>query len=205
MRSTPAKRESGSAIIRSFAYKSFSIMTLGVERLKRFAAALVAILCTSLILISCGGYGSNSTSGQTSNPKFRAFVSQDIATAILSPGLIIIDAQKDQRAAAAPVGGAGGFEPAMMVISNDHKLTVSVSSSATSLQVVDNAKQTQTGVVTLPGTTESVLISGDNATGYAAVPTAPVPGGGSAGGIAIANLTQGGAPNILPIPGAHYL
>ena len=180
-------------------------MTLGVERLKRFAAALVAILCTSLILISCGGYGSNSTSGQTSNPKFRAFVSQDIATAILSPGLIIIDAQKDQRAAAAPVGGAGGFEPAMMVISNDHKLTVSVSSSATSLQVVDNAKQTQTGVVTLPGTTESVLISGDNATGYAAVPTAPVPGGGSAGGIAIANLTQGGAPNILPIPGAHYL
>jgi hypothetical protein len=93
----------------------------------------------------------------------------------------------------------------MMEISNDRKITVAISSALTSVQIVDNIKEAATGTIPLPGATESVVISPDNATGYAAVPTAPVPGGGSTGGIAILNLTLGGTRSILPIPGVHFL
>jgi hypothetical protein len=103
-----------------------------------------------------------------------------------------------------------------MVVSNDRKITISLSNSFTSIQVVDNTQQAQgnAGVISLPGPTESVLISPDNATGYAAVPTAPVPGGGAScssppcpgvGGIALLNLASGGTPTILPVPGAQFL
>jgi hypothetical protein len=94
-----------------------------------------------------------------------------------------------------------------MVVSNDRKITVALSNTNNSLEVMDNLKEalSSAGIITLPGTTESFVISVDNSTAYVAVPTAPVPGGGSSGGIALANLTTGGTPTILPIPGAQYL
>ncbi|MGC2194798.1 MAG: hypothetical protein WA628_08980 [Terriglobales bacterium] len=176
--------------------------------MKRSALALVVVILISVALISCGGYGSSSSpssGGKTTKLKFRALVSQDVSNA-LGAGLIIIDAQKDLRAFAAPVG-TQGFLPTMMVVSNDRKLTVAVGSTGTSLQVVNNLTEAATGTVNLPqpGTTESVVISVDNATVYAAVPNAAVPGGASAGAIAIINLNLGGLPAMLPVPNVHYL
>jgi hypothetical protein len=179
-------------------------MLLGVARLKRSVTVLVAIILTSLALISCGSSGSPSSTAKTSGLKSRVLVSQDV-TSLASPGLIIIDALKDLRANVAPIGGT--FLPAMMVVSNDRKLTVAVSSTGTSLQVVNNLTEAVTGTVTLPqpGSTESLVISADNATGYAAIPQAPVPGGGTTGAIALINLTAGGTTATLPVPGVHYL
>ena len=199
--------EFGSAIIRSFAYKSLFIMLLGVARLKRLGVGLLTVLLTSMVLVSCGGYGGTTQTASTAQLKFRALVSQDIST-VLGAGLIVIDAKDDLRANQAPIGSStSGFQPTTMVVSNDRKITLSLSNTFNSVQVVDNVKQTQSaaGVISLPGTTESMLISPDNATGYAAVPTAPVPGGGSSGGVALLNLAAGGTPAILPVPGAQFL
>jgi hypothetical protein len=180
-------------------------MLLGVARLKRSVTVLVAIILTSLALISCGSSGSTSSTGKTSGLKFRVLVSQDV-TSIAAPGLIIIDALKDLRANIAPIGGSS-FLPAMMVVSNDRKLTVAVSSVGASLQVVNNLTEAVTGTVNLPqpGSTESLVISVDNATAYVAIPQAPVAGGGTTGVIALINLTGGGATVTLPVPGVHYL
>jgi hypothetical protein len=179
-------------------------MLLGVARLKRSVTVLVAIILTSLALISCGGGGSSSSTGKTSGLKFRVLVSQDVSS-LASPGLIIIDALKDLRANVAPIGGT--FQPAMMVLSSDRKLTVAVGSTGTTLEVVNNQTEAATVTVNLPqpGSIESLVISADNATGYAAIPQAPVPGGGSTGAMALINLNAGGTSALLPVPGVHYL
>jgi hypothetical protein len=183
-------------------------MLLGVARLKRSVIVLlVLIILISVGLISCGGYGSSSTpasAGSNSKLKFRALVSQDVSGSV-SPGLIIIDALKDLRANVGAIGSPA-FLPAMMVLSNDRKITLVVSSDNKSLEVMDNLKEAiSVSVIPLPGTTESVVISVDNATGYAAIPNAPVPGGGSTGAIAIVGLSAGGSSATLPVPGVHYI
>lgn len=181
-------------------------MLLGVACLKKPVLVLVACALLGLVL-SCGYGGNNSskTTGGTTGLKFRAVVSQDVQGVIFA-GLIVIDAHKDRRAPVAPIGG-GSFSPGMLVESNDHKFTLAVSSTFDSIEVIDNVKEAASVTnLALPGATESVVISVDNTTAYAAVPTAPVPGGGTAGGIAIANLVTGtNTTSTLPVPGVHYL
>ena len=146
---------------------------------------LVLVACALLgLVLSCGYGGNNSskTTGGTTGLKFRAVVSQDVQGVIFA-GLIVIDAHKDRRAPVAPIGG-GSFSPGMLVESNDHKFTLAVSSTFDSIEVIDNVKEAASVTnLALPGATESVVISVDNTTAYAAVPTAPVPGGGRPGAL----------------------
>jgi len=178
-----------------------------VACLKKNVLVLVVCALTGLTL-SCGGYnnGSSSTTGGTSGLKFRALLSQDVQD--FSAGLIIIDANKDRRALVPTIGGSGGNSgllPAMMVESNDRKLTLAIGSSGSSFSVMDNVKEAMSVInVALPGASESAVISVDNTKAYFAVPTAPVPGGGTAGGIFISSLTAANT-STLPIPAAHYL
>ena len=183
-------------------------MLLGVPRLKRASIVVAGVLLTSLVFVSCGGYNnpsssSSSSSGSTSGLKFRVLVSQDVSTTVLQAGLILIDANKDRQAKLISVSS---FSPGRMVLSNNRQLTLAVSSSGTSVEVVNNTTEAVTGSITLsaPGSTESVVISVDASTGYAAVPAAPIPLG-APGGIVVLNLTSGGTSGTVPIPGAHYV
>jgi len=172
--------------------------------LNRAAFAVVILAAGSLLLVSCGK-SSTATGPSTSGLKFRALVSQDVSSLASTPGLIVIDAQNDVRANRAPIGGSGLFLPGQMVVSNDRKITVTISDTNDSVSVVDNTKESASGTTNLPGTTESLVIAPDNTIAYAAMPNAPVPGGASAGAIALVNLTTAGTPATLPIPGVHYL
>jgi len=173
--------------------------------LKRAAFVFLILILASLGLVSCSS-NSASTGTTTSGLKHRVLVSQDVSSALTSAGLIILDAENDVRSTRPPIVGGALFQPGAMVISNDRKLTVAISDNNEAVEVVDNTKEVASGVTDLPGTTESLVISPDNTIGYAAMPNAPVAGGGSAGGIALINLiTTGTPPPTLPIPGARYL
>jgi hypothetical protein len=190
-------------------------MLLGVACLNRCLLVLAVIILASLALISCGYGSSNSPSSSSSTStsatpkpsglKFRAVVSQDVQSTTATPGFILIDALKDVRANVGLIGS--NFPPATMFLSSDRKITVVVSIDQNRLEVLNNNTEATSGIgaVQLPGNTESVVVSADNATAYAAVPNAAVAGGGSVGAIAIVNLNTGGAPSTLPVPGVHYL
>jgi len=203
-----AGAERGSVIIRGFAHKSLSIMLLGVPRLKRAVLVLVVVLLAGLTFVSCGK-STTPTSGQTSGLKFRALVSQDVtsATGTVAAGILIIDASRDLQAARVSPGGIGSsFQPAMMVESNNRQTTVAVSSDGKSLQVINNSTESVSGTITLPGVTQSVVISVDGSTAYAAVSNAQIPQGLPGGIVAIA--LGGTTPAItatVPVPGAQYV
>jgi hypothetical protein len=183
-------------------------MLLGVARLKRAVSVLPVVVLASLALLSCSS-SSNNQGATTSGLKFRAFVSQDVSTNTATPAVIIIDAKKDLQAARVSSGGTGGllggsFLPAMLIESNNRQTTLAVSSSGTQVQVISNSSEAATGTVTLPGITESVVISVDGTTAYAAVPTAQIPQG-TPGALVAISLTTGQVSATVPIPGAHYV
>ncbi|HEY7353469.1 MAG TPA: hypothetical protein VH596_11945 [Terriglobales bacterium] len=178
--------------------------------MKRTLSALFVSILFVVCLVSCGG-NSNSTQN-TSGLKFRVFVSNPVIpsfTGSISPGLNIIDATKDVASffnvsLLGTVSNAG-----MMVESPKRDVTVvfspTTNSSATNqLGIVDNAKESGTGSVTLPGPTESMFVWGDNTTLYAAVPTAETTGQ-AAGAVVQVNISTRAITASIPIAGAHYL
>ena len=178
-------------------------MLLGVARLSRIKL-LFCVLSITALLVSCGSSSSNNST-HTSGLKFRVLVSQDIASNLTSPGLIIINALKDVRAVIAPLAPSGSFFPGNMYLADDRSTTLAVSNINNTLGVFNNKTEASVGTAILPGPSDSVVLSPDASTGYAAVATAPVPGF-SPGGLIVVALT--GTPGItatVPIPSVRYL
>lgn len=144
-------------------------------------------------MLSCGG---SSTSSSTPTVASRAFVSNSIA------GLAVIDADKDVRV---PPGAiAAGNSPGMMVVTPNRALTLVFSRSGNSLALVSNSQESTTASVTLPGPTESIVVSPDSQTAYVAVPTAPMVGL-QPGAIELINLSTGQITAEVSVPSVHFL
>src|SRR5262249_12167556 len=155
----------------------------GVPGLKRALVLLAGILPASLLMLSCGS--NSSTTGGGSGLKSRAFVSQDVSSGGIIASVQIIDAAKDVQALAAPI--SAGAAPGLMVETPNLAQTLVFSKPDTALTFISNTAESASGRVTLPGITESIVVSPDSATAYAAVPTATVIGH-SPGAIEVINI-----------------
>lgn len=197
-----------SAIIPFLASKSLSLILFGVPGLKKTLISLAVLVAASVTLVACGGgYGNSSSGGQNgSKLKFRAFVSNP-----LSPGgsvLNIVDAAQDVLSASSVSlsGAQGGF----MVVSPNLRFTLAVSPQG-SITVIDNTTEAAAnngtatvGPINLPAATESVVITQDTTTAYAALPNAEVLGQ-PRGVVVKMSLTNGSVQATVPVPAAHFL
>jgi hypothetical protein len=181
-------------------------MLLGALRLNRVGVVLVVLLLTGFGLVSCGGK-SNASPSASSGLKFRAFVSQDVTlSSLLSPGLLVIDATKDLRASLISGGLGASFFPGKMFLSSNRGTTLAINSVGTAITIVNNRTETVTSTINLPapGATESLAISVEGNTAYAAVPNLSIPVG-PPGGIEVLTLSgsSAGISGTVPIPSAH--
>jgi hypothetical protein len=179
--------------------------------LKRSFSFFVSIvLCTGLI--SCGGYNNNNNNrNNRSGLTFRAFISNPVnpsSTGGGFPGLDIIDAKKDmlspfEVSLSGTVASAG-----MMVESPKRDRTVIYSagtaSSNSTLGIVDNATESSTSSVALPGPTESMFVASDSNTLFAAVPSAPITGQ-SPGAVVQVSLPNSAVTATIPVAGARFV
>jgi hypothetical protein len=175
---------------------------VGVLDLKRVPILLLFLLPASLICVSCGGSSSGGGS-TTSGLKYRVFISDSVNPA----GVYIVNAQDDERGRVAPI--SAGNTPGMMVLSPNKAQTVVFSgngleSSDNTLNLINNAAEQNAAHVTLPGMTESFVISPDSSTAYVALPTAPVVGE-SPGLLAVISLSSGSFTGQASVPSLHYL
>lgn len=168
------------------------------------------VLCTGLI--SCGGYNNNNNRNNRSGLTFRAFISNPVNPSSSGggfPGLDIMDANKDmlspfEVSLSGTIASAG-----MMVESPKRDRTVVYSATGTdssnsTLGIVDNATESATSSVALPGPTESMFVASDNTTLYAAVPSAPITGV-SPGAVVQVSLASAAVTASIPVPGARFL
>ena len=178
---------------------------VGVPGLKKALILLLFLLPASLILLSCGGY--SSPSGGGSGIKYRAFITNNVSAGTGLAGVYVVDAAKDVRGAFSPI--SAGNTPGMMVLTPNRTLTLVFSGNGTQFSdnqftIISNASEAAAGHVTLPGVTESFVVSPDSSAVYVAVPTAPVIGQ-SPGIVEAISLGSGTVTGQVNVPSAHFL
>jgi hypothetical protein len=193
-------------------------MFLGAPRLRQPTLAILVLAAASAMLVSCGN-NNNFTSPIGTQPeanpatiRVHVFVSNPLFSTGSSavPVLNVVDGQLDLISPNVVSMGATSPTPGPMVLYPNKKFTLVFSASNNSVSVVNNVSQSlaqSTGNAesfTLPGFTESIVISPNNGTGFAAVATGPVTGQ-SQGVVTVVDLSTVTISATIPIPGAHYL
>jgi hypothetical protein len=203
-----------SAIIRILASNSPFLKLPGVPGLKKAASAILVLFAAGAVLISCGKYNSSSSTNQRpSSGTFRVFVSNPLFTngTSTAPVLNVVDALKDLLLPSVVSVGSASPDPGLMVLFPNKRFTLVFSASNNSIVVVSNAAESlaqnssQNNIsITLPGSTESIVVTPDNAGGYAAVPNAPVIGQ-APGLLQVLDLSNGAISAGVPVSGARYV
>ncbi len=121
--------------------------------------------------------------------------------------MYILNAQEDERAKASAI--SAGNNPGMMVVTPNLTQTLVFSGNGTQTSdnqftIINNASESAAGHVTLPGMTESFVVSPDSSTAYVAVPSAAVVGG-SPGLVEVISLSNGSFTGQAEVPAVHYL
>jgi hypothetical protein len=174
--------------------------------LKRALILLFSVLPASLILLSCGAT-TPSSSGGGSGLKYRAFVTNAVGSGSGSAGVFVLNAATDVRGAVAPI--AAGNTPGMMVLTPNRLQTLVFSGTGTQFTdnqftIINNTSESAAAHVTLPGFTESFVVSPDGSAAYVAVPTAPVVGQ-SPGLVKVISLNTGSFTGEVDIPSVRFL
>ena len=140
-------RTSGSAIIRYFAPKSPSFMSLGACRLtfdRKRVALLPALLLVvaSFSLVSCGS-GGPKIAAPPSGVTTRVLASQSAASPTAFPGLIIVDGAIDTLVRANEINA--GISPGLMAISPDRTTVIAFDSATNNAQVIGTPRENRIG------------------------------------------------------------
>jgi hypothetical protein len=181
-------------------------MRLESTGLRKILILLLCLAPASLVLLSCGSTPSGGGT-QTSGIKYRAFLTNNVAAGTATPGIDIVDAQNDRRGPTNPI--SAGNTPGMMVVSPNRAQTIVFSGNGTQfsdnqLSLINNASEANAAHLTLPGMTESIVISPDGSAAYIAVPTAPVVGQ-SPGILEAIAMNSGTVTGQLDVPALHYI
>lgn len=162
---------------------------------------LLWLLLPASLLLSCGTSYSSGGGGGGKVTK-RAFVSQDVSSGTSSAGLLVVDAQNDVLGAVTPV--SAGATPGMMVVMPNRVGTLVFSAQDSLLSVISNSNGSSVASATLPGFTESFVVSPDSRVAYAAVPTAFV-SGQAPGVVKVVSLSTGAFSAEVDVPAVRYL
>jgi hypothetical protein len=180
--------------------------------LKKTATSLAVLVAIGVAIASCGG---KSAATHSSGLTYRAFVSNALygSGTLQTPGLNIINAVNDVLSPSFISLVASSTDPTMMALSPNLAYTAIYSLAGNTMTAIDNAAEAVASLpnhggsvpsITLPGFTESFFFASDNATVYAAVPTAAITGQ-APGAVVAMNVTTGQITAIIPVAGAHYV
>jgi len=182
-------------------------MRFGVPGLKEKAAPIFVLLGT-LFLASCANYSNPSSNNRnTTGLKLRAFVTNPLRPTGFgsTPVIEVIDALNDKLSGPISLSTA---QPGLMAVFPNKRFTLVYgggSGSNNSIAIINNAQEAVVGsALSLPGPSESMVVSPDNVTGYVAVPSASV-NGQSQGVVEVLDLNTNTITATIPVPGAHFV
>jgi hypothetical protein len=183
-------------------------MFLGACRLKQCVLVL-AVIWTLLNLAACGNKSSSSTSSSSSGTSSsgtsssgsapssitnRVLVSQDVTSATSTGGLVLINGTIDILARVPPI--AAGNSPSLMAINPARSIVGAFDLSSNTVYARSTATEKQIGKASLTGPTSSFVLPNSDQVGYAAVPSANIPGYPVLGAVAAMNFSSGALTTI---------
>ncbi len=176
--------------------------------MKRAATVVIVLLAAGLLLISCGGGSSNPNPG-TSGIKKRAFITVTRPDPLGTRSYMqIIDAAADNESAFtippnSPYSGLGS-NPTSILLSADKKTSLVIDAVGNAVYLTDNDKEDVAGSIALPSWTQSVALSSDAKTAWAAVRNAPVTGAPT-GAIQVLDIANLKISTTIPVPLVHFV
>ena len=188
-------------------------MLFGVPGLTRILIAAAILVSASVAIVSCGGGSSAKNQHTVSGLAYRVFVSNPLFPSGTGyvPVMNIVDATQDVLSTSFISLLTASPQAGLMALSPDLKYTMVFSPSGNLIALIDNTTEAlatngtaSVPTITIPGNTGSMFIGADNATGYAAVPTAPVIGQ-SPGAVVAMSLLNGAVTATIPVSGAQFI
>jgi len=174
-------------------------MSLGACRLKKRFLVLVLGLWAGLNLVSCGG---SKTTGPSSGLVDRVLVSQGVSATSTFGRLVIVDGFNDTLTRTSPL--SAGISPGLMAISPSRNIAMAFDPVSNTVYSVNTARETSIGNgVPLPGATFSMTVPTSSTVGYAAVPTANVPGFNFVGAVEVMNLSASSITTTFAVTNAE--
>jgi hypothetical protein len=183
----------------------------------RTFASMIALFALATAIMACGGHKKSTATPQhkLSGLKYRAFISNPLYPSGVgaTPVINIVNALLDEVSPSTVSLLGESIQPSPMVVSPNLAITMVFSITGNTVSVVDNRTEsiatvpgatTSVPTITLPGLSESMFISVDNTTAYAAVPSAFVTGQ-PPGAVIAMDLNSGAITATIPVPAAHFI
>jgi hypothetical protein len=164
-------------------------------------AILAACIAAAAFIVSCGG-NKHPTVTLSNLVDRRLVASQSVLSPTAFPGLVIINGANDTIARAATI--QAGTSPGLMTLSPNRGILMSFDSASNSVDIIDTAKEMNTGSIPVSGPTVS-MVAMTESTGYAAVPSFPFASSQPPGAVLAMNLGSGSLIQNIPVPGAQWL
>ena len=166
-------------------------MFLGACRLKQRVFVLASAIGAILNLAACSKSNTGSTPSGFTN---RVVVSQEVTSATTFGGLVLINGNNDTltRTSAIPAGTS----PNLMAITPSRNIIAAFDSSSKNVYAVNTTNEKSIGQVRLTGSTDSMVLPTSNPVGYAAVPSANIPGYPVLGAVETMNFSSGSLVTI---------
>ena len=177
-------------------------MSLGACRLKKHLLVIVVGLWVGLSLVGCGGSGASNR--PPSRLRDRVLASQGVSAGFSFGGLVVINGLNDTLPSIAPL--SAGTSPGLMATSPSRNIAIALDTGnavTPSIFAVDTTTESSMGHVQLPGPVSSILVPTAQPVGYAAIPTASVPGFPVLGAVDALNLTAGSITTTIGVSGAQ--
>jgi hypothetical protein len=175
-------------------------MSLGAFRLKKVVLVVSLLVLVSAGLVSCGLYNSKSYYKPPSGLVNRVLASQGITSSFAFGGLIIVNGYNDTLTRTAEI--SAGSNPGLMAESPTRNIVAAFDASSNSVFSVDTVTEQGIGRVQLPGPTFSMVVPSAAQIGYAAIPTATVPGFSFIGAVDVMNLL-GAVTTVIGVTNAQ--
>jgi hypothetical protein len=162
------------------------------------ALSLCALLSLLGYLLACSG----ATHYPPSGIYERVLASQEVGSLAGHAGLWLLNGEYDVLTSVPPI--AAGGAPGLMAISPNRNIVAAFDSSSNSIYSVNTTTEKPIGHVSLSGPTSSFVIPTSQPVGYAAVPSAVVPGFSIVGEVDVMNLA-GSVTSGIAVNGAQTL
>jgi hypothetical protein len=186
-------------------------MFLGACRLNQRVLVLASIMLAFLGLSGCGGAKSSTSSSGTSGSGTsssgtsgggsstagitnRVLVSQEVTSATSFGGLVEINGNIDILARVPPI--SAGVSPSLMAINPGRSSLAAFDLSSNNVYGINTSTEKAIGQVHLSGPTSSMVLPTSNPVGYAAVPSANIPGYPVLGAVQTMNFSSGALTTI---------
>jgi len=173
-------------------------MSLGACRLKQRVVVLGFVIWAAMICVACGNKANTAAPSSYIN---RVLVSQEVSSTSTLGGLVLINGNNDTLPRGSEI--SAGTSPGLMAITQARNIVAAFDSSSNNVYAINTTTEKAIGQVHILGPTSSMVLPTSNAVGYAASPSANIPGYSLLGALEVMNFSSGGLITSIAVNNAQ--